>query len=136
MHACNQVLHALLIFMHPFWATFLVLHLGFFSVGQGIVSCPNQCHTVHFSRVHKQLFLILKDGEPARLQFAPLLIVHLINISQGEVTCYGLSEVRTKEGNLISRESSQHYPEIRQPLPIPIIVICYLPSMAPWHVKN
>ena len=82
MHACNQVLHALLIFLHPFWATFLVLHLGFCSVGQGIMSCPDQCHIVHISRVHKQLLLILKDGEPARLHFAALFVVHSIHISQ------------------------------------------------------
>ena len=127
MHACNQFLHALLIFSHPFWATFLVLHLGFFSVGQGIMSYLDQCHIVYFSRVHVQLLLILKDGEPAILHFAPLFIVHLIHISQAGVTRYGLSEFRTKEGNLISRESSQHCPEIRRPLSIPIIVICYHP---------
>ena len=73
MPACNEVLHTLLIFSHPFCATFLVLHLGSFSVGQGIVSCPDQCHIVHISRVHKQLLLILKDGEPARLHFAALI---------------------------------------------------------------
>ena len=28
MHACNQVLHTLLIFSHPFWATFCMLPRG------------------------------------------------------------------------------------------------------------
>ena len=109
-----------------FWATFLVLHLGSFSVGQGIVSCPDQCHIVHISRVHKQLLLILKD---ARLHFAALihctLDPHIPGHVRIRVTSYVLSEVSTKEGNLISTKTSQHSPEIRQLLPIPIIVICY-----------
>ena len=32
--------------------------------------------------VHQQLFLILEDGEPARLHFAALFIVHSIHMSQ------------------------------------------------------
>ena len=77
-----------------------------FSIGQGIVSCPDQCHIVHISRVHKQLLLIQKDGEPARLHFAALvhctLDPHIPGHVQIGVTRYGLSEV-SKEGNLISR---------------------------------
>lgn len=74
MNACNQVLHALLIFSHPFWATFHVLTLGFFSVGQGVVSHPDLGHIVNISGVHQQLLLILI--------LLPLFIVHSIHMSQ------------------------------------------------------
>ena len=43
------------------------------------------------------------------------------------VACDRLSEVSTKEGDLIVRESCQHRPEVGQPPPIPIVVIRYHP---------
>ena len=128
-HACMQLGPACTAHLHAsFWG-----HIPCASsrVGQDIVSCPDQCHTVHISSVHEQLLLILNDGEPARLHFAALihctLDPHIPGHVRIGVTSYGLSEVNTNEGNLISRESSQHCPEIMQPPPIPIIVICYHP---------
>ena len=116
MHACNQVLHTLLIFSHSFWATLLVLPFGFSSVGQGIVSCLDLGHIVQISGVHQQLFLILEDGEPARLHFAALVHCALDPHVPGHVgvgvACDGLSEVSLKEGDLISRESCQHCREV------------------------
>ena len=61
MHACNQVLRALLIFLHPFCAAFHVPPLGFFSVGQGGMSHPDSGHIVHIYGVRQQLLLILED---------------------------------------------------------------------------
>ena len=107
MHACNQVLHVLLIFSHPFRAAFRVLPFGFFSVGQGVVSRSDLSHIVHISGVHQQLLLILEDGEPARFHFAALVHGTLDPHVPGHVgvggACDGLNEVSTKEGDLISR---------------------------------
>ena len=64
MHACDQVLHALLIVSHWFWAAFHVLPLGIFSIGQDVVRRPGPGHIAHISGVHQQLLLILEDGEP------------------------------------------------------------------------
>ena len=70
----------------------------------------------------------------ACIQLGPARIAHLLALDPHipghvriGVTRYGLSEVSAREGNLISRESSQHCPEIWLPPPIPIIVICYYP---------
>ena len=68
MHACDQVLHALLIVSHPFLAAFHMLPLGIVLIGHDVVGRPDPGHIVHVSGVHQQLLLILEDGEPARLQ--------------------------------------------------------------------
>lgn len=110
-------------------ATFDVLPLGDFSVGQGVVSL------VSISGVHKQLLLIVEDGKPARLHFAALVHCTLYSHVPGHVgvgvASDRLSEVSMKEGFLISWESCHHCPEVRQPPPIPIVII-RLPSMAAW----
>ncbi len=72
MHACDQVLHTLLIFSHPLWATFLFC---LFLVCKGIVSLSDLGHIVDIS---VQLLLILEDGEPTRLHFAALFMVHFV----------------------------------------------------------
>ena len=56
------------------WSTFLVLPIGFSPGGQGIVSRLDLGHIVHTSGVHQQLFIILEDGESARLYLLPLFI--------------------------------------------------------------
>ena len=131
LHAGDKVLHALLIFSHPFWAAFYVLPLRIFSIGQNVVSRLDPGHIVHISEVHQQLLLILEDGEPARLYFAAHVHATLDPHVPGHVgvgvACDGLSEVSTKEGHLINRESCQHSPYIRQPPPVPIVVVRYHP---------
>ena len=62
MHACDQVLHALLIFSHPFWAAFHVLPLGFFSVGAAriwatLLECTSSCFSL--CRMESQPDIIL-----------------------------------------------------------------------------
>ena len=71
------------------------------------------------------MFLILEDG--AIFNFAALIHGTLDQHVPGHVgvgvACDGLSEVSTKEGDLINRESCQHSPEIRQPPSGPIVVV-------------
>ena len=59
-------------------------------------------HIVHISGVYQQLFLILEDGEPARLHFAALVHCTLNPHIPGHVgvgvACDGLTEVGLKEG--------------------------------------
>ena len=67
--------------------------------------------------VHWQLVLILEAREPASLPFPALfmcVMMHLIHVSQAmfplQVRC-----------DLISRESCQYRPEVRQPPHVPIL---------------
>lgn len=88
-HACEQVLHALLIFSH---------HPG----------CSERSER---SDVHWQLVLILEARDPASLLFAALFIcvmVQLINVSQAMFPLHVMCD-------LISKESCQYRPEVRQP---------------------
>ena len=108
-----------------------MLPLGIFSIGQNLLNRPDPCHIVHISGVHHQLLLILEDEEPAILHFAALvhgtLDPHVPGHVGVGVACDGLSEVNTKEGDLINRENCQHSPEIRQPPLVPIVVVRHHP---------
>ena len=103
------------------------------SIGQDVVNRPNPDHIVHISGVHQQLLLTLEleDGEPDRLHFAALVHGTLDRHVPGHVgvgvASDGVDEVSTKEDDLINREGSQHSPEVRQPPPVPIVVVRYHP---------
>ena len=81
MHAYDQVLHALLIVSHPFWATFHVLPLGIFSIGHDVVNRPDPGHIAHISGVHQQLFLILEMESQPDFIVLPLFTIHSIHMS-------------------------------------------------------
>ena len=89
-------------------------------------------HCPHYiSVVHQHLFLILEDGDPVRLHF--VLPCSWYTHSTCPRSCWsrgcldGSSEFSTKVSDLINRESCQHSPEIRQPPPVPIVVVRYHP---------